>query len=147
MRVVSVLFAFALAAFAGTACSGGGGGSTKAFCETIHSGDNPLDVFDRYDPTNVTTASEQLQRGVDRMQELERAAPSEIRSDLGVLVDVGSKLVVALDPATGAKPAPDFSGDFQRVQDASSAVTQFASDRCGIDLQAPAAQELQPPAN
>jgi len=139
-------FAFALAAFAGSACSGGGSGSTKAFCEAIHSGDNPLDVFDRYDPTNVATASEQLQRGVERMQELERAAPSEIRGDLGVLVDVGSKLVVALDPATGAKPAPDFSGDAQRVQDASSAVTRFASDRCGVDLQAPTAQAPAAPA-
>ena len=72
------------------------------------------------------------------MQELEQAAPSEIRDDLQVLVDVGSKLVVALDPAAGAKPAPDFSSDFQRVQDASAAVTRFAADRCGVDLQSPA---------
>jgi len=147
VRTVSVLLAFALAVFALSACSGGGGDSTKAFCDAVHNGDNPLDVFDRYDPTNVTTASEQLQRGVERMQELERAAPSEIRSDIGVLVDVGSKLVVALDPATGAKPAPDFSADLQRVQEASASVTQFAADHCGVDLQAPAAPEAQAPAN
>ena len=97
------------AAFVAVGVQRGGGGSTKAFCDSVRAGENPLDVFDRYDRTNVATARDQLQRGVDRMKELQRAAPSEIRNDLGVLIDVGSKLVIALDPAAGAKPAPDFS--------------------------------------
>ena len=143
MRVAIVLVASALAALAGAACSGSGG-STKAFCDSVHGGDNPLDVFDRYDPTNVATARDQLQRGVDRMKELERAAPSDIRSDLHVLVDVGSKLVVALDPAAGAKPAPDFGADVQRVQTASSAVTRFTADRCGVDLTSTPASPTPP---
>jgi hypothetical protein len=133
VRVATILFAAMFAAFAGAACSGSGG-STKAFCDSVHAGDNPLDVFDRYDPTNVATARDQLQRGVDRMKELERAAPSDIRGDLQVLVDVGAKLVVALDPAAEAKPAPDFTADVQRVQNASTTVTRFAADRCGVDL-------------
>ena len=118
--------------------------STKAFCDSVRAGDNPLDVFDRYDRTNVATARDQLQRGVDRMKELQRAAPSEIRNDLGVLIDVGSKLVIALDPAAGAKPAPDFTGDFQRVQNASTAVTRFTSDRCSVDLESTAPQTNAP---
>jgi len=133
VRAAFVLPAVLLVALVGGACSSGGG-STKAFCDSVRAGENPLDVFDRYDPTNVATARDQLQRGVDRMKELERAAPSEIRGDLGVLVDVGAKLVIALDPAAGAKPAPDFTSDFQRVQNASAAVTHFATDRCGLDL-------------
>jgi hypothetical protein len=144
VRVATALLAAVLAMVAGAACSSGGG-STKAFCDSVHAGDNPLDVFDRYDPSNVATAREQLQRGVDRMKELERAAPSEIRSDVTVLVDVGSKLVVALDPAAGARPAPDFSGDFARVQNASSAVTRFAVDRCGVNLESPSTLVNPPP--
>jgi hypothetical protein len=131
--VATALLAVVLTTFAVAGCSGGGG-STKAFCDSVHTGDNPVDVFARYDPTNVATARDQLQRGVDRMKELERAAPSDIRSDLQVLVDVGAKLVVTLDPAAAAKPAPAFSADAQRVQNASSAVTRFASESCGIDL-------------
>jgi hypothetical protein len=133
VRLACVLVAAVLVALFGGGCSSGGG-STKAFCDSVRAGENPLDVFDRYDPTNVATARDQLQRGVDRMKELERAAPSEIRDDLVVLVDVGSKLVVALDPSAGATPAPDFRGDFERVQNASTAVTRFTTDRCGVDL-------------
>lgn len=144
MRLATVLLAAVLAAFVAAACSGGGGGSTKAFCDSVRAGENPLDVFDRYDRTNVATARDQLQRGVDRMKELQRTAPSEIRNDLGVLIDVGSKLVIALDPAAGAKPAPDFSGDFQRVQNASTTVTRFTSDRCSVDLESTAPQTNAP---
>jgi hypothetical protein len=136
MRVAAFVVTLAIAASSALGCSSGGG-STKGFCDALHAGDNPLDVFDRYDPTNVATARDQLQRGVDRLHELERAAPAEIRDDVQVLADVGSKLVDALDPASGARPAPDFSSDFQRVQDASKAVTRFAADRCGVDLQSP----------
>jgi hypothetical protein len=144
VRVATFLVAVGLAALAGGACSSGGG-STNAFCESVHGGDNPLDMFDAYDPTNVSAARDQLQRGVDRMKELERAAPSEIRDDLRMLVDVGSKLVVALDPAAGAKPAPDFTGDFEHVRDASSVVTQFAADHCGVDLESQGPRDPQVP--
>ena len=146
MRAAIVLLATVLVAVASVGCSssGSGGGSTKAFCESVRNGDNPLDVFDRYDPTNVATARDQLQRGVDRMKELEAAAPSDIRDDLQVLADVGAKLVVALDPAAGTKPAPDFTADFQRVQNASTAVTHFTTDSCGVDLQSPAPQTGAP---
>jgi hypothetical protein len=133
VRVVAVITALVIATTSSAACSSNGG-NTKAFCDALRAGENPLDVFDRYDPTNVSTAREQLQRGVDRLRELERAAPSEIRDDLQVLVDVGNKVVEALDPATGGRPPPDFTADFQRVQDASGRVTEFASTQCGVDL-------------
>jgi len=146
MRVATIVVALAVAVAAGTACSDGGG-NTRAFCDALHAGDNPLDVFDRYDPTNLATARDQLQRGVDRMKDLEKAAPSEIRGDIAVLVDVGSKLVDALDPAAGAKPAPDFTSDSQRVKDASAAVTGFAVDRCNVNLETPSAGPTPPNGN
>ncbi len=132
---VAVAATLVLAAMLGSACSSGGsGGSTQAFCDSLRSGDNPLDVFNRYDPTNLATARDQLQRGVDRLKQLEQAAPSEIHNDVQVLVDVGSRVVTALDPASDNTAAPDFTADAQRVTDASAAVHNFASTHCGIDL-------------
>jgi len=134
MRLAAIASAVGIAACVLMAACSSGGGSTKAFCDAVRSGDNPLDVFDRYDPTNVSTARDQLQRGVDRMRDLERAAPSQVHDDMGVLVEVGAKLVAALDPAAASKPPPDFTSDFQRVRDASAAVTRFAADNCSVDL-------------
>jgi hypothetical protein len=108
------------------------GGSTTAFCNTVRTGENPLDAFDRYDPSNADTA--QLQHGIERLQQLERAAPAEIRPDVKVLVDVAQQLVKALDPATKDKAVPDFTSQLDRVRGASANVTRFASDECGVTL-------------
>jgi len=115
-------------------CSEGKSGSTAAFCASARTGENPLDVFDRYDPTNVDSARDQLQRGVDRLQELEEAAPSEIHDDLKVLVDVAQQLVTALDPAAKDEEIPDFTSEFDQVQAASGNVIRFAADNCGLQL-------------
>jgi hypothetical protein len=112
----------------------GGTGSTASFCASLRQGENPLDVFDRYDPTNVDTARTQLQQGVERLKQLQRAAPGEIRDDMGVLVDVAQQLVTSLDPAATDRTVPDFSSQFDRVQTASATVTGFASSKCGIVL-------------
>ncbi len=109
-------------------------GSTAAFCSSLHAGDNPLDVFDRYDPSDVQSARTELQRGVRRLEQLRDAAPSEIHDDMGVLVDVARQLAAALDPANKDKPVPDFTSSFDRVAAASDAVTRFASAHCAVDL-------------
>ena len=107
-------------------------GSTAAFCNSVRSGENPLDTFDRYDPSNADTA--QLKRGVERLQQLERAAPTQIRGDLTALVDVAKQLVQALDPANKGKPPVDLSGQVDRARTASGNVTRFAADQCGVTL-------------
>jgi hypothetical protein len=116
----------------------GESGSTDAFCKSARSGENPLDVFDRYDPTNVDSARQELQRGVDRLKELERAAPGEIHDDMKVLVDVAQKLIAALAPSDSDKGTatsiPDFTSEFDRVQEASANVVRFATDKCGLVL-------------
>jgi hypothetical protein len=116
--------------------SRGEGGSTAAFCTSLRSGENPLDVFDRYDPADVAAARTQLNQGVDRLRQLERAAPGEIHADMKVLVDVAQQLVQALDPSAKNKPLPDFTPQFDRVRAASGNVTRFASDRCAVPLDA-----------
>jgi hypothetical protein len=113
----------------------GESGSTASFCSSVRTGDNPLDVFDSYDPNNVATAREQLQRGVDRLQELERAAPGELRPHVKVLVDVAQQLVSALEPSAKDKTIPDFASEFDRVREASANVTRFAADNCGVQLE------------
>jgi len=127
--------------------SQGEGGSTAAFCSSARSGENPLDVFDRYDPTNVATARQQLQAGLQRLQQLEHAAPGEIRDDMKVLVDVAQQLVTALDPATKDKTIPDFTSQFDRVRLASATVIRFANDKCGVQLDsgAPTVPATLPP--
>ena len=108
-------------------------GSTSAFCASVRSGENPLDTFDRYDPSNADTA--QLKRGVDRLRQLERAAPGDLKSDLQVLVDVGQQVTDALDAAAQHKTVPDLSAQFGRAATASARVTAFAASQCGITLE------------
>jgi hypothetical protein len=115
--------------------SNGESGSTAAFCTSVRTGDNPVDVFDRYDPTNVDAARSDLQRGLDRLRQLERAAPGEIRGDMHTLVDVAQQLVTALDPTAKNKTVPDFTAEFERVRTASANVVRFAADKCGVQLE------------
>ena len=133
-RFVTLLAFVTLAVIGALSACSDDHGNTKAFCASLRSGDNPVDVFDRYDPTNVATARQELQQGLDRLQQLERAAPSEVRSQVHVLVGVAQQLVTTLDPSQVGKPPPDFQSEFQRVRDASAAVTAFASTNCGVDL-------------
>ena len=107
-------------------------GSTAAFCTSVRSGENPLDTFNRYDPSNADTA--QLTKGVERLRQLEKAAPAQIKGDMKVLVDVGQQVVQALDAAATHQTVPDLSGQFDRVRTASADVIQFAADQCNVSL-------------
>lgn len=124
----------AIALLAGTVVlrSGTDGGSTSAFCTSARSLENPLDTFDRYDPANPDGA--QLARGVDRLQQLQAAAPDQIKPDMKVLVDTARQLVKALDPAAKTTTIPDLSSQLDRVRTASANVTRFAADHCGVSL-------------
>jgi len=130
--IVVTVAAIALVAGIVAFASRDDGGSTAAFCASVRSGENPLDTFDRYDPSNADTA--QLKRGVERLQQLERAAPTQIRGDLKVLVDVATQLVQALDPANKGKPTVDLSGQVDRARTASENVTRFTADQCAVTL-------------
>jgi len=108
-------------------------GSTASFCATLHAGENPLDTFDRYDPSNADTA--QLQRGVDRLKQLEKAAPSEIKNDVKVLVDTTEQIVKALDAAAKNQPVTDLSAaQVDQVRASSQNVTRYATEQCGVTL-------------
>jgi hypothetical protein len=130
--VIVAIAAIALVAGIVVFWSRGDDGSTGAFCAAVRSGENPLDLFDRYDPSDADTA--QLQRGIDRLGQLERAAPGDIKPDMKVLVDVARQLAAALDPEAKGTAAPDLRAQFDRVAAASANVTRFTTDQCGVTL-------------
>lgn len=108
-------------------------GSTASFCASLHAGENPLDTFDRYDPSNADTA--QLQRGVARLQQLQKAAPKEIQDDVKVLVGTAQQIVKALDAAAQHQSVTDLTAaQVDQVRAASANVTRFATDQCGVTL-------------
>jgi hypothetical protein len=121
---------------------GGEGGSTASFCSSLRSGDDPLTVFDRYDPSNPTAAGDTLKQGADRLRQLQRAAPSELKGPMTTLVRVADELVkvVQAAPPTGAGTAGttatthDFRDDFAAVEQASTTVVAFAQASCGVSL-------------
>ena len=115
--------------------SKGESGSTAAFCTSVRTGENPLDVFDRYDPTNVDTARDQLQRASIGCGSSNGPPRARSSGDMKVLVDVAQQLVTALDPSTKNKTIPDFTSEFDRVRVASANVTRFAADKCGVQLE------------
>ena len=101
--------------------------------DAVRSGENPLDTFDRYDPSNADTA--QLQRGVERLRQLEKAAPKEIKDDVKVLVDTSEQIVKALDATAKHQPVTDLTAaQVDQVRAASANVTHFATEQCGVTL-------------
>jgi hypothetical protein len=131
---VLAVFAVAVVAVIVLLWSRGEAGSPEAFCKTLQSGENPLDVFDQYDPADVDAARSQLDQGVARLRELEDAAPSEIADDMKVLVDVAQQLTDALNPANRSATVPDFSSQFDKVSAASANVVRFTAANCNIQL-------------
>jgi hypothetical protein len=120
---------------------GGSGGSAEEFCAVLRSGDDPLAVFDRYDPSDPEAASATLRQGADRLRALERAAPGELDGSMHTLVRVADQLVQVIDAQrsdaeksdeTGT--THDFRADFASVEQASATVVAFAQSSCGVSL-------------
>jgi hypothetical protein len=83
-----------------------------------------------------------LTQGADRLRQLQRAAPGELKGPLTTLVRVADELVkvVASTEAQGAggtastATTHDFRDDFAAVEQASSTVVAFAQSSCGVTL-------------
>jgi hypothetical protein len=121
---------------------GGESGSTKEFCSTLQAGEDPLVFFDRYDASDPTAAKATLTQGADRLRQLQRAAPGELKAPMTTLVRVADELVVlvARGPTAGAggtantATTHDFRDDFAAVEQASGVVVAFAQSSCGVSL-------------
>jgi hypothetical protein len=132
------------------ACSGGGG-STASFCNAVRHGENPVLIFDRYDPTDPAAARATLQQGLDRLKQLESSAPSgEVKTSVGTLTKVAEKLIATLDQRAAnptSATTPDFRSDFDAAAQASTVVTRFAAEGCDVQLDPNAPTTVAPPAN
>ncbi|MEY2403021.1 MAG: hypothetical protein QOD38_572, partial [Acidimicrobiaceae bacterium] len=102
------------------------------FCAALRSGDDPLAVFDRYDPSDPEAAGATLRQGADRLRELERAAPGEVKGSMSALVRVADELVKVVGATTPT--THDFQADFASVEQASATVVSFAQASCGVSL-------------
>jgi hypothetical protein len=121
----------------GTLLGCSGTATTSSFCTTVRAGENPLDVFDRYDPSDVAGAHATLAKGVNRLKQLEASAPEELRPSLTTLTVVAQELITTLDarvPNPSSAPTTDFASKLDEVSKASATVTQFAAERCGVLL-------------
>jgi hypothetical protein len=123
-----------------------GKGTTASFCTTVRAGENPLDVFDRYDPSDVSGGHATLQKGISRLKQLEASAPTDVRPSLTTLTIIAQALMTTLDarvPNPFVAPTVDFASKLEEVSKASATVTQFAAENCGVQLD-PTATTVQP---
>ena len=130
--VPALIAAFALALGACT-----GGPSAQSFCDVLRKGPNPLDVFNSYDPSDAAGSRATLQQGVDRLQQLGAAAPSDVKNAISTLVEVAKELSTALDARSSNQASatiPDFSKRTAEITQASATVTGYASTKCGVQL-------------
>ncbi len=127
----------ALVVAGGTVGCGGGGGSATAYCNAVRTGANPLDVFAQYNASDPSASHNAVQQGIGRLEQLRDAAPGELRTAFGTLIDVAKEVGHALDarasdPTTAS--VPDFSKRAADISQASETVTTYTSSTCGVDL-------------
>jgi hypothetical protein len=78
------------------------GRGIKAYCDSVRSGEDPLLLFDRYDPSSADRGQAALDQAVERLHEIEGRAPVEVDEALRTLVDAAEQLAAALHVRTGA---------------------------------------------
>jgi hypothetical protein len=73
-------------------------GSTKELCQALREGPGLASVFQGFDPTDATSALEQLRTARVALGDLKDAAPGEVRDDLQVEIVYVQALIDALEP-------------------------------------------------
>lgn len=128
----------ALAAAAVIVVAGGcsEGKSVSGYCRAVGAGDNPLDLFARYDATNPAAATAALDAAVARLTQLRNAAPGEVRPSYDVLVQAARSVSGGLGARASDPTAtvPDIAADAARINEASAKVVQYTAERCSVTL-------------
>lgn len=129
------LFAVFVIGAALAACSGGssGGGTVEGFCTQL-STDNAL--FNQLGTT--ATDSEQA---IQLFDDLTKKAPSEIKAELETLlkflkdsIAAASALSVDPSPSNSSSRESQISASSSSLTAASAKLSQFATDKCHLDL-------------
>jgi hypothetical protein len=127
----------------GAACSDGRGShGDEAFCEVARelAADDPAAAFGRFDPTDPAASDADLERAVDQLRRLQRAAPGDVRPDVTTVADVADDLADALgalatDPDGARAELTAMRERLAAVEAASTALVAEVRSRCGVDLQ------------
>jgi hypothetical protein len=126
----------AIAVLATAACSSGPSGSVEEFCTLVKDEARFAGVLDEFDVTDSARAIEQLGTARDQLAELRDAAPSEIKDDLSVLIDLIEKLRKATQTVDPTKPESaraaiePLKPDFTKADDADVALESFRRTNC-----------------
>jgi len=138
-KIVAVIVALALVAggvaFALTRGGGSSGGSVKSFCDTakkFQNDDNLNKAFN--DPAQVDKA-------LAAFDELVKASPKEIKSDMQTLSDAVRKIGLAIK-AAGNDPDKQFAAvlaasqglDQKKLEQAEKNIEDFGKKNCGADF-------------
>lgn len=148
MRRLSVLTAILVIPLA--ACNGGGGGgSAEAYCDAIRAFQELENELGSPDVAPGASFEEQMQAMretfeplKDRLDDLRRVAPSEIRDEVRALADAAEELLDTFLQADSmeALANPDLTSRISElqneVQGARDAVAEFTEEECDIDLEA-----------
>ncbi len=130
----ALLFAAVALVLSTLAACTSAGGSTKAFCASMRTGPDPVDVFAAYDPGSGSSA--QLEAGIQRLRDLAKVAPTEAKAALEDLIVVATDLAGTIDARSSAEPAappPTMpAADVDKATNASATVVRIATEKCGI---------------
>ena len=94
--------------------------------------DESLANLDMTDPDDVAI-------GVALLEELRDAAPDDIQDDIQVIIDVFQEVAVAAaeagdDPEAQAAISEEFQEEIAALDEATTVLTEFTLDECGIDI-------------
>jgi len=137
-KIVAVIVALALVAggiaFAVTR-DGGSGGSAKAFCDTAKKFQNDDSL------SKAANDPAQIDKAIEAFDQLTKAAPKEIKSDMQTLEDAVKKFGAAVK-AAGNDPGKQFAAilaaatslDQNKLEQATKNIEAFGKKNCGSDF-------------
>lgn len=143
-----ILVAGVLAAGILVAGSRDGGGSEEAFCAALPDVPPLGSVLDQLESQDRDAAQGSLAATVERYEELDDAAPSEINGDVATVVALVTEIADALavdaeDPVTAGERLAAIDPDTEEVAESAERIATYAAERCDIVLN-PATTVLVP---
>jgi hypothetical protein len=131
------------------ACSSDAG-SKEAFCEQLPKTADLLSLMSQVETSDPAALRQAFDEGLADFRALERAAPRELRSDVGAVADAAERLADAIernagDPAALAEELQRNKDEYIGVQRPALEVARYAQEECGIDLGGGPAPSSSPP--
>ncbi len=127
-----------VAAVSVVACSGDDAGSVEELCSVVGDGRSFTALFDQgFDPTDTPRALSQLAAAKVDLDQLRRAAPSEVRDDLDAEIRYLDAVTGILrgedpdDPAAVVAAINGLSEERSAAQVASLVLGEFQAEHCG----------------